>query len=113
MAACGQAMTHLLHWVQLTGCHAGISSARLRFSHFAVAVGQVPSTGNALTGSASPLPESITAVTLCTKSGALPETTGGRRISEVALAGTRTSCRCTRESATTAEVLVTTSPPSM
>jgi hypothetical protein len=41
-----------------------------RFSHLAVATGQVPSTGNALTGSRSPLPASITAVIFCTKSGA-------------------------------------------
>ena len=41
-----------------------------RFSHFAVPIGHVPSTGKALTGSRSPLPASITAVTFCTKSGA-------------------------------------------
>ena len=42
----------------------------LRFSHCAVPVGQVPSTGKALTGSRSPLPASITAVTRWTNSGA-------------------------------------------
>ena len=56
--------------MQIFESQTGISSARLRFSHFAVATGQVPSTGNALTGSRSPLPASITAVTFCTKSGA-------------------------------------------
>ena len=50
----------------------------LRFSHLAVATGQVPSTGNALTGSRSPFPASITAVIFWTKSGARSDTSGGR-----------------------------------
>ena len=45
----------------------------LRFSHCDVPVGQVPSTGNALTGSRSPWFASITAVTRVTKSGASSE----------------------------------------
>jgi len=44
-----------------------------------VDVGQVPSTGKALTGRLSPLPESITAVTRWTKSGARAGTAGGDR----------------------------------
>ena len=52
------------------GSQTGISAAMLRFSHCAVPVGQVPSTGKALTGSRSPLPAIISAVTRCTKSGA-------------------------------------------
>ena len=44
----------------------------------AVPVGQVPSTGKALTGSRSPLPAIITAVTRWTKSGASSATIGGR-----------------------------------
>src|SRR4029453_18697604 len=66
MAACGQTKAHWLHWMQTFGSHTGISSAMFRFSHFAVPVGQGPSTGKALTGSRSPLPASITAVTFCT-----------------------------------------------
>ncbi|SVK54924.1 Uncharacterised protein [Acinetobacter baumannii] len=50
----------------------------LRFSHWVVPTGQVPSGGKAETGSASPSPASIAAVTVLTKSGAASETTGGR-----------------------------------
>ena len=71
----------------MAGSHTGISTARSRFSHCAVAVGHVPSTGNALTGSASPLPAIITAVTRCTKSGASPATTAGRLRVAVAAVG--------------------------
>ena len=71
MAACGQTSAHLLHWMQISGSQTGISRAMLRFSHCVVPVGQVPSTGNALTGSRSPLPAIITAVTVLTKSGRL------------------------------------------
>jgi len=51
--------------------------ARFRFSHLAVPVGQVPSTGNALTGRRSPFPAIITAVTRFTKSGARADPIGG------------------------------------
>src|SRR5436305_4946169 len=78
MAACGQASAHWLHWMQTSGSQIGISSARLRFSQRVVPMGQVPSTGKAETGSRSPLPAIITAVTFCTKSGASAATTGGR-----------------------------------
>ena len=78
MAACGQASTHWLHWMQIRFSHTGTSAARLRFSHLLVPTGQVPSTGNALTGSRSPLPASIIAVTRCTKGGASRGTAGGR-----------------------------------
>ena len=36
--------------MRISGSQTGISRARLRFSHLAVPTGQVPSTGNALTG---------------------------------------------------------------
>src|SRR3972149_2812236 len=65
MTACGQTSTHLPHWMQMSGSHTGISSPMLRFSHCAVPVGYVPSTGIALTGSSSPNPAIIFAVTLC------------------------------------------------
>ena len=42
----------------------------LRFSHFVVPVGQVPSGGNAETGKLSPTPANMAAVTVLTKSGA-------------------------------------------
>ena len=78
IAECGQAATQWLHWVQMSGFQIGISSAMLRFSHCVVPIGQVPSGGSAETGSASPRPASIAAVTVLTKSGAASETTGGR-----------------------------------
>ncbi len=58
-----------------TGCraprsHTGISRAMLRFSHWAVPVGKVPSMGMALTGRSSPSPAMILAVTFWTNSGA-------------------------------------------
>ena len=62
----------------MPGSHTGISSARFRFSHFAVPIGHVPSTGNALTGSRSPFPARSTAVIRWTKSGASADTSGGR-----------------------------------
>ena len=83
----------------------------LRFSHFAVATGHVPSTGNALTGSRSPLPASITAVTFWTKSGACSETSGGRSRLVLTASGTRTSCRCASAWSTTSQFRRTTSGP--
>src|SRR5262249_30762360 len=54
ITACGQTIAHLPHWMQIFESHAGISRARFRFSHRAVAVGNVPSQEKALTGSSSP-----------------------------------------------------------
>src|SRR5215472_11371857 len=93
MAACGQTKAHLLHWMQILLSQRGTSSAMVRFSHFVVPVGQVPSTGKAETGSRSPLPAIITAVTRWTKSGADSETSGGRHADAVTLSGTDTSYR--------------------
>ncbi len=73
MTLCGQIMAHLPHWMQTSGSHTGISAAMLRFSHFAVPVGYVPSAGSALTGKLSPSPAIIGAVTSCTKRGACGE----------------------------------------
>jgi hypothetical protein len=39
MAACGQTIAHLLHWIQVGMSHTGISSAMFRFSHCVVPVG--------------------------------------------------------------------------
>ena len=97
--------------MQILSSHTGISRARFRFSHFAVPVGQVPSTGKALTGSKSPFPASITAVTFCTKSGAFSETRGGRVRLAVADFGTFTSWRLASAWSTTSQLRFTTSGP--
>jgi hypothetical protein len=97
--------------MQIFESQTGISSAMLRFSHFAVAIGQVPSTGNALTGRRSPLPASITAVTFCTKSGARSDTSGGRIRAALTFAGTGTWCRCASAWSTTSQFRRTTSGP--
>ena len=52
--------------------------AMLRFSHWVVPKGHVPSGGHADTGNRSPLFANITALTLLTRSGAWSETIGGR-----------------------------------
>src|SRR3954471_21852400 len=93
IAACGQTIAHLLHWMQRTSSQTGISAAMLRFSQRVVPVGNVPSTGNADTGSRSPLPAIISAVTFLTKSGALSGTIGGSVKREVTWPGTSTSWR--------------------
>jgi len=111
MAACGHTIAHLLHWMQIFGSHVGISRAMFRFSHRAVSVGQVPSTGNALTGSRSPLLASIIVVTFFTKSGAWSETTGGRTRVAVIAPGTFTSWRFTSVWSTAAKFFCTTSSP--
>ena len=77
MAAWGQIIAHLLHWMQMAASQTGISRAMLRFSHWVVPVGQVPSTGKAETGSRSPLPAIMTAATFLTNSGASSATKGG------------------------------------
>jgi hypothetical protein len=111
MAACGQASAHLLHWMQIAGSHTGTSSAMPRFSQRLVAVGHVPSGGKALTGSRSPLPESITDVTRWTKSGASSGT--GRGILRCAdgSAGTFTSCRFSSARSTAEKFFSTASSP--
>src|ERR1019366_10613696 len=78
ITAWGQTSTHLPHWMQRFSSHTGMSSAMLRFSHCAVAVGKVPSLGMALTGRESPSPSMILASTSRTKAGAW-EGTAGRR----------------------------------
>src|SRR5450759_5063833 len=70
IVACGQTMAHLPQSMQIEGSQIGIVWAMARFSYFVVPVGNVPSTGNALTGSWSPSPDISTAVTCLTKSGA-------------------------------------------
>src|SRR5437763_16447257 len=96
MVACGQTKAHLLHWMHTFGSQMGTSSAIRRFSHLVVPSGQVPSTGKADTGSRSPLPAIITAVTRWTKSGA-PEAgdrLGGSPSGAVAGAPTKGMAGC-------------------
>jgi hypothetical protein len=56
-----------------------MSMAMLRFSHWVVPVGQVPSTGNALTGSRSPLPAIMRRGHLLDEVRRLVGTMGGAR----------------------------------
>ena len=70
MTLCGQTIEHWPHWMHRSGSQIGTSSAMLRFSNRVVPVGNVPSIGNALTGSESPRPSIIMAMTLRTKAGA-------------------------------------------
>ena len=77
IAACGHTRAHFAQSMQIDGSQIGISSAMLRFSHRAVSVGNVPSTGSAETGNRSPSPAIIFAVTFRTKSGASAGTGGG------------------------------------
>jgi hypothetical protein len=111
IAAWGQMSAHLLHWMQIAGSQTGMSRAIARFSQRLVPVGQVPSTGNALTGSRSPLPAIIKAVTRFTKSGASSATRGGRTRVVVAAFGTATGCRFFRVSSTAAKLRRTISAP--
>ena len=82
-----------------------------RFSHWLVAVGQVPSTGKADTGRESPFPAISTAVTRWTKSGARAETNGGRYRNELASPGSCTCSRWAKASSTTAKFRFTISRP--
>ena len=111
MAACGQTIAHLLHWMQIFSSHTGMSRAMFRFSHFAVPVGHVPSGGNALTGRRSPLPARRTPETRWTKSGASVETAGGMCRCVVTDAGTFTSLRPAAAPSTAAKFFWRTSSP--
>src|SRR6266498_5017459 len=71
MAACGQTMAHLPHWMQPETSHTGISWARLRFSYFVVPSGNVPSHGMAETGTSSPRPAMISKRTSFTNWGVM------------------------------------------
>ncbi len=68
---------HWPHWIQTDGSHAGMNAATFRFSHWVVAVGQVPSSGIAETGSSLPFWAIILAVTLLMNAGASAATAGG------------------------------------
>src|ERR1035437_5864538 len=70
MVACGQTIAHLPQSMQIEGSQIGIVWAMARFSYFVVAVGNVASAGDALTGTGPPSPPISTAATCLTKSGA-------------------------------------------
>ena len=84
MAACGQTIAHLPHCTHTGSSQTGISSAMFRFSHRAVSIGNVPSTGMALVGIASPRPAMISPMTFFTNSGAWGGTGGGMSMALVA-----------------------------
>ena len=69
MVAWGQTMAHLPQSMQIDGSQIGSIWAMARFSYFVVPLGNVPSTGSALTGSRSPSPAISRDVTRATKSG--------------------------------------------
>src|ERR1035437_1770094 len=74
MLACGQTMAHLPQSMQIDWSQTGMVWAMARFSYLVVPDGNVPSAGNALTGSRSPSPAIRTAVTFLTEAGALSGT---------------------------------------
>ena len=97
--------------MQISASQTGISSERLRFSHCAVPVGNVPSTGNALTGSSSPWPAIIGPSVIRTKAGASAGTGGTRSKVLVITPGTTTSCRCASDWSIASKFLLTTAAP--
>src|SRR6266568_1163249 len=111
MTACGQTIAHLPHWIHVLGSQTGISSARLRFSHLAVPVGNVPSQEKALTGSSSPWPAYIAPSTSRSYSGAFGENGAGIRTRLVVFSGTLISNRWASVSSTAARFFSTKSSP--
>jgi hypothetical protein len=93
IVAWGQTMAHLPQSMQTSGSQMGISLAIERFSYFVVPVGNVPSTGSALTGRRSPSPLISIVVTRCTKSGASSGTVTSIDRTLVATTGTSTRWR--------------------
>ena len=82
-----------------------------RFSQAVVPTGQVPSGAKAPTGSRSPLPASMSAVTLLTWSGASSGTIGGRQRSLVTCPGSSTWCMLASDWSTAAKFFSTTLSP--
>jgi len=96
MTPWGQTKLQLPHWMHRSGSQSATNSEILRFSYCAVPLGHVPSDGSALTGSSSPSPAIIAAVTLWTNSGAFAGTTGSSSVVEVTSRGTSTLSRFPR-----------------
>ena len=87
---CGQTKLQLPHWMHSSESQAATNSEMLRFSYCVVPLGYVPSTGSALTGSSSPRPAIIAAVTVRTNSGACAGTGGSSSRSDVTCSGSST-----------------------
>ena len=102
IAAWGQTSAQRAQSMQISGSQIGISAAMPRFSHCAVPVGNVPSTGRALTGSRSPSPAIIVAVTRRTKSGACVGTRAAGVWSVVGSDGTVIGASAARAASTAA-----------
>src|SRR5512135_669647 len=102
MVAWGQTKEHWPHWMQMSGSQTGMWVAMFLFSYWVVPVGQVPSSGMADTGSESPWPEMILAVTSLTNSGASRGTGGCIFFVLVAFFGTGTSTMLCRARSTAA-----------
>ena len=111
IVACGQTMAHLPQSMQMSGSQIGISWAMARFSYCAVAVGNVPSTGRADTGSRSPSPAIIGTVTRATKSGTSSGSTLRRLRCDVAVAGTSTRAMAASEASIAASLRSTMAAP--
>jgi len=111
IAAWGQTKAHFAQSMQIAGSHTGISRAMLRFSHRAVSVGKVPSTGSALTGRRSPSPAIMAAVTRWTKSGASAGTAGSIGGPSPTSAGIITSASAAIAPSTAAKFRVSTVSP--
>ena len=97
--------------MQISGSQTATSSEMLRFSYAVVPLGYVPSTGSALTGSSSPRPAIIAAVTVRTNSGACSGTIGGDSRVDVTRSGSSTLCKPSSARSTAAWLRPTTSAP--
>ena len=111
IAAWGHTRAQRAQSMQIDSSQIGIVAARPRFSKRAVPVGNTPSTGIALTGSRSPSPASMRAVTRCTKSGASAGTAERRERVESATTGTTRQCSSFTVSLMAETLASTTGPP--
>ncbi len=112
ITACGQTIEHLPHWMHKALSQTGISRVMLRFSHWVVPLGKVPSIGIALTGRESPSFAIIWPSTFRTNSGAASGTAGRRLIFESALRpSSLISFRCARVWSTASKFFFTTASP--
>ncbi|OQC55921.1 MAG: hypothetical protein BWX54_01655 [Verrucomicrobia bacterium ADurb.Bin018] len=110
MQAWGHTKEQVPHWMHSFSSQIGTESETLRFSHRVVAEGKVPSIGILETGSESPSPTMMVAMTSLTNSGACGETVGGISMVEVtALYGI--SYRLARVSSTALKFCWTISSP--
>ena len=92
IVACGQTSEQRPHWMQILASQMGMSWAMLRFSYCVVPVGNVPSTGMALTGRSSPRLAIIMPSTSLTNGRGIGRHRRQPCSFEVTWAGTFTSC---------------------